>query len=565
VAITQLGGNTFMATNTNTVVLFLRKRNETEVQRIKEATYNLAESYPKTNEDLTINGIEKPVKKYLEYTEETEINPEKFFYFVLNYKQKTVIIKTGEKDAEKRFLGYKISHTRGKEGFHSIESNKTIDECTKLFDEKTLENPQKASTYIYNAFNNNNFHKIDKTLKDNVFCADLIDMLTFDRDSFDKNISLVVKKKVKIESRWEEVKLAKTAEIVRGITYSKNDQTLDRTNNIVLTADNITLDGHFDIKKEVFLNKNFNVSNEKLLKKNDIFMCFSSGSKEHLGKVAFIENNTKYIAGGFMAIIRVKENILPKYLFQLLNSILRQSIRDLGTGSNINNLSSIINDVKIPLPPLEIQQKIVSEIEILEKNEAEAKGKIEKGKEQIGKYFSELDNNANKILRLSNNDIFEVSIGKRVLSDEVNADGKIPVYSANVFEPFGFIDKYLISDFSIPSVLWGIDGDWMVNFMPVDKPFYPTDHCGVLRVKKAEVLPKYLVWLLNNEGKKIGFSRTLRASIDRIEGITIKVPPLSAQQKIVSEIEKIETQIAVLEQEVAEIPKQKEEILKKNI
>ncbi|MDR3272465.1 MAG: restriction endonuclease subunit S, partial [Flavobacteriaceae bacterium] len=219
--------------------------------------------------------------------------------------------------------------------------------------------------------------------------------------------------------------------------------------------------------------------------------------------------------------------------------------------------------IKIPLPPLEIQQKIVAEIEVLEKKEAEAKGKIEKGKEQIEKYFSELDNNANKILRLSNNDTFEVSIGKRVLSDEVKADGKIPVYSANVFEPFGFIDKYLISDFSVPSVLWGIDGDWMVNFMPANKPFYPTDHCGVLRVKKDEVLPKYLVWLLNNEGKKIGFSRTLRASIDRIEGITIKVPPLSEQQTIVAEIEKIETQIATIEQDVAEISKKKEEILKK--
>ena len=43
----------------------------------------------------------------------------------------------------------------------------------------------------------------------------------------------------------------------------------------------------------------------------------------------------------------------------------------------------------------------------------------------------------------------------------------------------------------------------------------------------------------------------------------IPLPPLSEQQKLVSEIEKIEEKIKVLETEIAEIPKQKEAILKK--
>ena len=43
----------------------------------------------------------------------------------------------------------------------------------------------------------------------------------------------------------------------------------------------------------------------------------------------------------------------------------------------------------------------------------------------------------------------------------------------------------------------------------------------------------------------------------------IPVPPLSEQQKFVSEIEKIEEQIKTLETEISEIPKQKEVILKK--
>src|SRR5690606_4573836 len=186
-----------------------------------------------------------------------------------------------------------------------------------------------------------------------------------------------VKKKVKIESKWESKRFDEVAEIIRGVTYSKGDQTAVETNKIILTADNITLNGSFEIKKKVFLEESFQIPKEKKLVANDVFICFSSGSKEHLGKVAFIDADTNYYAGGFMGIIRAKSNIVPKYIFQLLNTTLRQTVRDIGTGSNINNLSGIINEVQIPLPPLDIQQKIVSEIEVLEKKEGKAKGEIE--------------------------------------------------------------------------------------------------------------------------------------------------------------------------------------------
>ena len=50
-----------------------------------------------------------------------------------------------------------------------------------------------------------------------------------------------------------------TAQIIRGVTYSKGDQTSDITDKIILTADNITLEGNLEIKKEVFLYNNFEI------------------------------------------------------------------------------------------------------------------------------------------------------------------------------------------------------------------------------------------------------------------------------------------------------------------
>ena len=103
------------------------------------------------------------------------------FIFILAYPQKIVTVKTGEKEAEKQFLGYEFSKARGREGIHPMQKDKSIEECTRLFDINTFNNPQKASTYIYGAFNGNITSEIDASLKDNVARIDLLDMMTLNR------------------------------------------------------------------------------------------------------------------------------------------------------------------------------------------------------------------------------------------------------------------------------------------------------------------------------------------------------------------------------------------------
>ncbi|WP_457831752.1 hypothetical protein, partial [Staphylococcus aureus] len=73
------------------------------------------------------------------------LESEKLFYFILAYPQKIVLLKSGEKNEEKDFLGYEFSTRRGSEGIHPIQRGKSIDECTKLFDPDVFNNPEKAS------------------------------------------------------------------------------------------------------------------------------------------------------------------------------------------------------------------------------------------------------------------------------------------------------------------------------------------------------------------------------------------------------------------------------------
>ena len=57
-------------------------------------------------------------------------------------------------------------------------------------------------------------------------------------------------------------------------------------------------------------------------------------------------------------------------------------------------------------------------------------------------------------------------------------------------------------------MIWGIDGDWMVNIIPAGVPFYPTDHCGVLRIKTEKILPEYMMYALQAEGEYERFPET---------------------------------------------------------
>lgn len=172
----------------------------------------------------------------------------------------------------------------------------------------------------------------------------------------------------------------------------------------------------------------------------------------------------------------------------------------------------------------------------------------------ITKRYLEIAKHANIKVSLSDSTKFDLLIGKRVLKAEIqdaipksNKNKKqtwLPVYSANVHAPFGYIQKDLLVDFDSPSILWGIDGDWMVNFIPSNQPFYPTDHCGVLRVKANDINPRYLAFALQQEGRKMRFNRNNRAAILRIESLKISIPPIDVQNEFADMVEKSEKRIS---------------------
>ena len=154
--------------------------------------------------------------------------------------------------------------------------------------------------------------------------------------------------------------------IQRGLTFKKSD-VVDHSDLKVLRSNNIDFETYTFLDKDFsYLNQYFNVESKYLTKKNDIIICMSTGSKKHLGKVAIIENDNKYIVGGFLGKITANNDILnSKYLYYfLINPKTKDIISDSVVSMSINNLRmEFLNNLQIPIPSLKKQEKIVDNLD----------------------------------------------------------------------------------------------------------------------------------------------------------------------------------------------------------
>lgn len=126
---------------------------------------------------------------------------------------------------------------------------------------------------------------------------------------------------------------------------------------------------------------------------------------------------------------------------------------------------------------------------------------------------------------LADKTFFELAIGPRKLKkDYFESKGTVPVYSANVFEPFVYADESNISDFEHPYVIWGIDGAFEFNAMDKGTVFATTDHCGSIKIKNDQINPLYLAYILEQNKHLYGFDRGLRASLTNMRQVSIKIP-----------------------------------------
>ncbi|WP_433765540.1 N-6 DNA methylase [Flavobacterium ginsenosidimutans] len=405
-AITELGSGTFMATGINTITLFLRRRNNADAINIEEA---IKKVFTNLN-DVTINGIEKPLHKYVTHVwdgitvedyisllkkdpntaildheiyqeylnkikaktvqEQLEnilaLEHDKLLYFIIAFRQKIVLVKTGEKSDEKNFLGYEFSNRRGSEGIHAVKRGKTIDECTQLYDAEGFENFEKASTYIYKAFKGNFDLDIPESISKNIEYLNLVDLLDFQDVTFDKKIKKITKANIKYEELWGTrnlVTLVTIADVKKGKSITKA-QTVEGNIPVIAGGQNPAY--------------YHNESNRE----GNILTVSASGA--YSGFINYF--STPIFASDCNTIKSKDEELMPTRLLYHFLKVLQPQFYQLQRGQAQPHVyGNDIEKVKIPsFADKKIIQKILNEIDALdEKSKTHVVSNIEKKREAI--------------------------------------------------------------------------------------------------------------------------------------------------------------------------------------
>jgi type I restriction enzyme S subunit len=154
--------------------------------------------------------------------------------------------------------------------------------------------------------------------------------------------------------------------LIRGVTYSKSDvsETPTPDHLPILRANNIGATLTFE--DPVFVRKE-RISPGQMLRQGDYLIALSSGSKNLVGKAAYVESDYAGGFGGFCGVIRVPSKALEPFVGVFLSSRLyRDAISAGSRGIGINNLKrETLSSVPFPLPPLAEQHRIVAKVDEL--------------------------------------------------------------------------------------------------------------------------------------------------------------------------------------------------------
>ena len=236
---------------------------------------------------------------------------------------------------------------------------------------------------------------------------------------------------------WEIKKMLDVVDFQRGLTYSKKDE-VDFSDNIVLRSNNVDLKTNkLDFTELKYINPKIVIPENKKVTKGSLIICTANGSKSHLGKVALIDKDYDYAFGGFMGLIKPKENLNSFFLFYMLTSEnYKKFIGALSNGVGINNLKfGDLGEFEIPVPPLPEQQRIVAILDeafaAIAKAKANAQQNLQNAKELFESYlqgvFNADDIHKNGWEENCLDELGVITSSKRIYKSEYVKDG-VPFY-----------------------------------------------------------------------------------------------------------------------------------------
>ncbi|MCD7780828.1 MAG: restriction endonuclease subunit S, partial [Candidatus Gastranaerophilales bacterium] len=305
----------------------------------------------------------------------------------------------------------------------------------------------------------------------------------------------------------------------------------------------------------------YKYSKQGKIQKHDILLCKDGALT---GKVAIVRdefNNIPAMVNEHVFILRCENTTTQKYLFNILYSLNGQNLLKANiTGAAQGGLNSTnLKNIQLPLPPFDVQQKIVDEIEEVEKQNKLNEQKI-----------SELYNKIQDILEFLYNKYPMAELGKFTLPPQYGAN--IKAIDGNKTADYRYIritdindNGELLDDFKTAEKIENKyileDGDFLFarSGATAGKTFYYTkEKCqkaifagylirfrcnSDLNSRFLDIVCKSKIYKKWAENVKGGTAQP-NINAQQFAGYKIPVLPLLEQKKIVNQIEQLEHQIA---------------------
>lgn len=356
-------------------------------------------------------------------------------------------------------------------------------------------------------------------------------------------------------------KLGEVCTYYRGVTYNKKQEVpLGTGGTKILRANNITLDSNtlnFEDIKEV--SSDVKIKEYQWLNPNDILICAGSGSKEHVGKVAFIFEKIGYAYGGFMGKLVVSEGLQSRFLFHVISSHLFKKYLEVALNSTtINNLNAeIVNNFLIPVPSISEQTRIVGILDTFTASIENLKQQIAQRRKQYEHYRDQLlDLEGKEGVEMKTSDFCSLKAGKSVSAKEITdyENGRYACYGGNGIR--GYV-SYYSHEGDYPII--GRQGALCGCVCWATDKFYATEHAVVVTGKEF-TSQRFLFYMLQNANlnqyKTQGAQPGL--SVTKLNEVRFFIPSLPEQQRIISILDTFEASIANLEQQLAQRERQYE-------
>ena len=440
-AIVSFGSKTFGATGTNTVTLFLERYNEppriaelttdsvdaimsgedisdfTDQQIFSEYLHmqNVSESdylrfirqemdgegvhthpyfklYADAFAQMTISlpkkcsaEEEERIRREKFYDFALRIERDKLYYFALVREQQTLVITAPSDNKEqKTFLGYDWSNRKGAEGIVINTPGGKLYDPDSRFSRGTLASAIRNSFAGANTMLSDDLMKYAKTYW-------LKDMMDWSRSEFDKEIGILAKKKIEINSVFP-TKCLKDLLLINEI--EKNPKTTPDKEFVYVDISSVT-NGTGEIS---FSNKILGKDAPGRARRYALGgSTLISTVRPNLKAFAFIPEEVKdaIYSTGF-AILRSKdESILMNRLvyiyFMNYAPLMEQIVEKMPKGQYPSINKTDIESLQIPLPPLDIQQQIVTECEAIDEEYNTSRMAIETYRKKISDIFERLE------------------------------------------------------------------------------------------------------------------------------------------------------------------------------